>query len=131
MAEQVDLSLEQHDRMMALVLGLSHAMNIVFADALVQSGVPADQLAALSSTTFKRQLEVAADVVAENDRLYFEIQQLNPYELEVLDGLLASAQRLRSSVSRQDQQAFSEQMKTGHRWLQSIRAQHPASKQDA
>ena len=117
MAEQVELSLETHDQLMALVLGLSHALNITFADALAQSGLEAEQLAAISSTTFKRQLDVAGDVVAESDRLYFEIQQLNPHEMNVLDGLLASVQRLRSSIVTQDQQAFSEQMKAGHDWL--------------
>lgn len=117
MAERVDLSLDRHDRLMALVLGLSHALNIVFADALAQSGLAAEQLAAISSTTFKRQLDVASAVVSENDRLYFEIQQLNPHELSVLDGLLDSVRRLRVSVSEQDQQAFSAQMKAGHEWL--------------
>ncbi|MEM7054869.1 MAG: bifunctional chorismate mutase/prephenate dehydrogenase [Pseudomonadota bacterium] len=121
MAEQVNVSLEQHDRLMALVLGLSHALNIAFADALAQSGLDAAQLAAISSTTFKRQLDVAGDVVAENDRLYFEIQRLNPYELAVLDGLLNSVQRLRSHVSQDDAAAFSAQMKAGYDWLQRHR----------
>ncbi len=122
MVEQVDVTLDQHDRLMAMVLGLSHALNIAFADTLVQSGLKAEQLAAISSTTFKRQLAIAGDVVAENDRLYFEIQQLNPHELDVLDGLLSSVQQLRSHVAEQNQSAFSKQMKSGHHWLQAMQA---------
>jgi chorismate mutase/prephenate dehydrogenase len=38
MAEQVEMSLEQHDRLIAFVLGLSHALNIAFFTALAESG---------------------------------------------------------------------------------------------
>ena len=37
-ADCVELSLEEHDEVMAWVLGLSHLVNIAFAGALAQSG---------------------------------------------------------------------------------------------
>ena len=55
---------EDHDRLIAYVLGLSHARNIAFFTALADSGEAAPKFARLSSTTFDSQLEVAG-LVAE------------------------------------------------------------------
>jgi chorismate mutase/prephenate dehydrogenase len=52
MAEQVVMSLEDHDRLVAYVLGLSHALNIAFFTALAESGETAPKLSRMSSTTF-------------------------------------------------------------------------------
>jgi len=37
MVEQLDMGLEDHDRLIAYVLGLSHALNIAFFTALAES----------------------------------------------------------------------------------------------
>jgi len=76
-AECVDLSLEEHDEVMAWVLGLSHLVNIAFASALAESGEAVPLLRQISSSTFNAQLKVAAQVVSENPHLYYEIQQGN------------------------------------------------------
>jgi len=60
MAEQVVTTLDDHDRLIAYVLGLSHAINIAFFTALADSGEAAPRLARLSSTTFDAQLGVAS-----------------------------------------------------------------------
>ncbi|MGH8035989.1 MAG: prephenate dehydrogenase/arogenate dehydrogenase family protein, partial [Lysobacterales bacterium] len=57
-AECVDLSLEEHDEVMAWVLGLSHLVNIAFASALAQSGEAVPLLRRISSSTFNAQLKV-------------------------------------------------------------------------
>ena len=56
MATLVEMDLESHDRLIAYVLGLSHALNIAFFTALAESGEAAPKLATLSSTTFDAQL---------------------------------------------------------------------------
>src|SRR5690606_34445238 len=57
MAELIEMSLEDHDRLIAFVLGLSHALNIVFFTALANSGELVPRLKQLSSTTFDAQLK--------------------------------------------------------------------------
>ena len=54
MVEELDMGLDDHDRLIAYVLGLSHALNIAFFTALAESGEAAPKLAKLSSTTFMR-----------------------------------------------------------------------------
>ena len=84
MAERVVMGLDEHDRLIAYVLGLSHALNIAFFTALADSGEAAPRLARLSSTTFDSQMDVASRVAAESPDLYFEIQSLNEYGEESL-----------------------------------------------
>ena len=60
MAEQMDMSFDEHDRLMAYVLGLSHALNLVFFTALAESGELVPRLQTMSSTTFDAQLKVAS-----------------------------------------------------------------------
>ena len=119
MVEQRVMSLDDHDRVMAFVLGLSHAVNIAFFTALVQSGESAPRLAELSSTTFDAQLEVAKRVAAEDPALYYEIQAANTYGGESLGALAAAVQRLRESVAARDVAAFSALMQEGRDYLDS------------
>jgi chorismate mutase/prephenate dehydrogenase len=117
MATLVEMDLESHDRLIAYVLGLSHALNIAFFTALAESGETAPTLATLSSTTFDAQLGVAAKVAAENPDLYFEIQTLNDYGTESLAALLYAVERLRSVVRANDVEGFRALMTRGQTYL--------------
>ncbi|HEX5787082.1 MAG TPA: bifunctional chorismate mutase/prephenate dehydrogenase [Woeseiaceae bacterium] len=117
MAERIDMSLEDHDRLIAYVLGLSHALNIAFFTALAESGEAAPRLARMSSTTFDSQLLVSSAVARDNPRLYFEIQHLNRYGLGPLDALLEAAGRLRELVATGDEAGFIALMERGREYL--------------
>src|SRR5712672_4731639 len=122
MAEQVVMSLDDHDRLIAYVLGLSHALNIAFFTALAESGESAPRLARMSSTTFDAQLGVAAKVADEHPDLYFEIQTLNDYGTESLAALLYAVERLRSVVRANDLEGFRNLMARGKSYLQERRS---------
>jgi len=117
MAEQVVMSLDEHDRLIAFVLGLSHALNIAFFTALSESGEAAPHLAKLSSTTFDAQLDVASQVAAESPALYYEIQRLNAYGDESLRALDEAVTRLRRIVAEHDESAFANLMTRGKAYL--------------
>lgn len=117
MAVTSEMDLESHDRLVAYVLGLSHALNIAFFTALGNSGETAPVLAKLSSTTFDAQLAVASRVATENPHLYFEIQSLNDYGTESLSALLYAVERLRSVVRAGDEDAFVALMEQGLAYL--------------
>jgi chorismate mutase / prephenate dehydrogenase len=117
MATLVEMDLESHDRLIAYVLGLSHALNIAFFTALAESGEDAPRLATLSSTTFDAQLGVAARVAGEHPDLYFEIQTLNDYGSESLTALLYAVERLRSVVRANDLAGFRALMTRGKGYL--------------
>jgi chorismate mutase / prephenate dehydrogenase len=122
MAEQVVMSLDDHDRLIAYVLGLSHALNIAFFTALAESGEAAPRLARMSSTTFDSQLDVATRVAQESPDLYFEIQSLNDYGAESLEALAQAVERIRTAVLSQDHDAFAALMRRGRDYLEDRRS---------
>lgn len=106
MVEQIDMQLEDHDRLVAYILGLSHVINIAFMSVLSESGEAAETLSKLSSTTFDAQLAIGENVVSENPHLYFEIQKLNNYSKSTLNALGDAVQRIITVVNNDQEQAF-------------------------
>lgn len=121
MVEQLDMGLDDHDQLIAYVLGLSHALNIAFFTALAESGEAAPRLARMSSTTFDAQLLVSAAVAQDNPHLYFEIQNLNKFGLGPLDALCDSVVRIRQLVAEGDESAFVRMMERGRDYLATRR----------
>jgi chorismate mutase / prephenate dehydrogenase len=117
MAERVVMGLDEHDRLIAFVLGLSHALNIAFFTALADSGEAAPRLARMSSTTFDAQLAVASRVAAESADLYFEIQSLNQYGQESLRALQLAVERIAAAVGSRDLAAFQAIMHRGRTYF--------------
>ncbi len=117
MAERVVMGLDEHDRLIAFVLGLSHALNIAFFTALAESGEAAPRLARMSSTTFDAQLAVASRVAAESPELYFEIQSLNEYGEESLRALQQAVERIAGSVRTGNLDEFAAIMHRGRAYL--------------
>jgi chorismate mutase/prephenate dehydrogenase len=123
----VQMDADEHDRSMAFLLGLSHALNIVFSSVLAASGESAPRLEELSSTTFDAQISVASRVAKENPKLYFEIQALNPFG-DLSLGLLEDASKtLRRVVSQNDEKTFNEMMQAGKGYYQSHREKGKAT----
>jgi chorismate mutase/prephenate dehydrogenase len=116
-ADCVNLSLEEHDEVMAWVLGLSHLVNIAFASALAKSGEAVPLLRQISSSTFDAQLKVAAQVVSENPHLYYEIQQGNSKTPDVVAQFRETLDDLHRAVNDENEPAWSEAMDVANRRL--------------
>src|SRR5690606_38918676 len=106
MAEQVLMSLDDHDRLIAYVLGLSHALKTASFTALAESAAAAPRLATLSSATYDAQVDLATRVATESPELYFEIQSLNEYGKESLQALRDAVDKIWCSVVANDQAQF-------------------------
>ncbi len=121
MVEILRVPVDEHDELIAWVLGVSHAINLAFINALEESGQQAPTLARLSSTTFDAQLAVARAVAGDNPRLYFEIQRLNPHGAEVLGELVDTVEKLSRVVRDGDEAEFVRMMESGRRYLANRR----------
>lgn len=117
MVQAVEMPLAEHDHLIAYVLGLSHALNIAFFTALANSGEAAPKLARMSSTTFDRQLRIAAGVANENPRMYYEIQSLNAFRGEALGALKRAVDELLRCVEEGDEIGFVALMERGRGYL--------------
>lgn len=119
MAEQTEMSVDDHDRLMAYVLGLSHALNLAFFTALAASGELVPRLQRMSSTTFDAQLRVASLVARDNPHLYFDIQTLNDFGGAALQALRTATERIERLVQNGDEAGFVELMAAGRRYLEN------------
>jgi len=113
----VEMEIEEHDPLMAYVLGLSHAVNIAFFEALRNSGRPFEELERAASTTFRRQVDSAKAVASENAQLYYEIQHLNPFNEEALEHLQKAVNDLREAALKGDKDAFERMMQEGREYF--------------
>lgn len=118
MAERTDMSLDEHDRLIAYVLGLSHALNLVFFTALAESGELVPRLRHMSSTTFDAQLKVASLVAHDNPHLYFEIQRLNEYGYTSIEALRSAVERIQALIASGDEAGFVRLMESGRQYLE-------------
>lgn len=82
-----EVELEEHDKLMTVVLGLSHLTNLIFGRAVSRSPFSFELLGRIASTTFAKQIKTAAEVAEENPALYHEIQFFNTYTQEMLKDL--------------------------------------------
>ncbi|MGA9752020.1 MAG: prephenate dehydrogenase/arogenate dehydrogenase family protein [Acidobacteriota bacterium] len=105
-----DLSLEEHDRRMAVVLGLAHLVNLGFARALALCGLSPEALREAAGVTFGKQLRTTLEVVSENPDLYFEIQRLSGSTSGPLERLQEALGDFKRAVEAGDTTAFSAYM---------------------
>ena len=117
-ATLVRLSLEEHDRLAAYLLGLSHLVNLLFARALAQSGRTVAELSAVGSTTFRAQMTTTESVLLEDPELYYAIQALNPFSPEVFAGLRQALDDWTLWIGGRDRAAFSGAMVHARKWLE-------------
>jgi len=118
-ADCVEMSVEEHDEVMAWVLGLSHLVNIAFAGALAQSGEAVPLLKQISSSTFNAQLNVATQVVSENPHLYYEIQQGNDNTAEVSEHFRKVLDEIVTAVAENNEVVFTRYMGSAKKRLVS------------
>jgi chorismate mutase / prephenate dehydrogenase len=111
-ARLVEMAPAEHDRRMGLVLGLTHLANLVFARALVHSGVGSTELAEVAGVTFGRQIATTREVARENPSLYYEIQTLNEVTPETGRWLRRALDEWMEAVGQPSNDRFSELMTT-------------------
>jgi chorismate mutase/prephenate dehydrogenase len=111
------IPIETHDELIAYVLGMSHALNIAFFDALGKSGHSFEELKIAASTTFNDQVVNSRRVAKEDPEMYYEIQHLNPHNVVALDKLLKAMEEVRSAAKEKDSDEFNHIMKKGKEYF--------------
>ena len=116
-ATLVRLSLDEHDRIVSYVLGLSHLANIVLTKVLMSSGMDFAELNRIGSTTFHSQMITTATVIQENPDLYYAIQKLNPYSAELRASFIKELGAISDWIRDDNGSAFRDMMQAGQRWM--------------
>ena len=116
-ASTVKLSLEEHDRVISFVIGLSHIINIIFMKVLTEGGYQYDELKKIASTTFLSQMVTATSVIKENPHLYYAIQKLNPLNRDLYENLKEATKSITEIVLSANKSEFIEIMEKSKHWL--------------
>jgi prephenate dehydrogenase len=102
---------EEHDEMMAVVLGLSHFIAIATADSLLSLD-KFKQMKGISGTTYKVLLTLVESVVSEDPELYASLQMSLPKMAETEELFQRSSKTWADLVRNQNRQEFIKRMNT-------------------
>jgi len=100
---------QEHDEMMAVILGLSHFIAIVTADALLRFN-RLKQMKAIGGPTYKALLTLAESVITEDPELYASIQMNLPNITEKEELFQRSSKIWADIVRNKDRQEFVKRM---------------------
>ncbi|MFH1064912.1 MAG: prephenate dehydrogenase/arogenate dehydrogenase family protein [Nanoarchaeota archaeon] len=102
----IELSADEHDRQMAVIQGLTHISNISLGYALKKLGYNLDMGEKLSSPVYLLRLYTAGRILAQDEKLYSDIEMENPYSRETAKAYLEAVKEIESSVDKSDKDAF-------------------------
>jgi len=99
---------EEHDRMMAVVQGLTHFVTLTVADTVRRLKVDVGATGAFTSPVYQIELSLVGRLLAQDPGLYADILQLNPFVPGVLAACTSSAEDLREIIGGGDPEKFRE-----------------------
>jgi len=104
-ARIIPMSRKEHDKSMAVVLSLTHLLNVVYAGTVSQFLSP-DEFMKVSTPNSSMQLTLAEAILAQDARLSYFIQAGNVYTGKVARTALRELKRLLAMIEGSDWEAF-------------------------
>ncbi|MFH1382531.1 MAG: prephenate dehydrogenase [Chloroflexota bacterium] len=104
------MSPQEHDEMMAVVLGLAHFIAIVSADTLLNLG-KAKEREAIGGSTYKLLVTLAKSVLLEDPELYASLQMHLPRLAEIEGRFQKNTALWTDIVKNKDERQFIDRMK--------------------
>ena len=108
---------EQHDRMMAVVQGLTHFVTLCMADSVRRLGLDIETTLAFTSPVYQIELSLVGRLLSQDPSLYADILQQNPFVPDVLSVCTSSARDLDDIVNSKDPERFREFFQRNSRHL--------------
>lgn len=108
---------EQHDRMMAVVQGLTHFVTLCMADSIRRMGIDIGKTQAFTSPVYQIELSLIGRLLSQDPALYADILQRNPYVPEVIGACRSAASDLAGIIEMNDPEAFREFFERNSRHL--------------
>ena len=104
------MSPDEHDRLMAIILGLAHFISIVSANTLVDYG-KLEEMAGVQGVTYRALLTLIESVLSEDPELYASLQMNLPHLRQAQEIFISNARLWTETVEKQDRKLFVDQMK--------------------
>ncbi len=97
---------EEHDRMMAVVQGLTHFVTLTMAESVRKLGIDIAKTKEFTSPVYQIELSLVGRLLSQDPALYADILEQNPFVSEVLAACTKSADELRGIVGTGNPDAF-------------------------
>ncbi|MFA6226426.1 MAG: prephenate dehydrogenase/arogenate dehydrogenase family protein [Methanoregula sp.] len=97
---------EEHDRIVAVVQGLTHFATLCMADTMRRLGVDLRKAGQFESPVYQIELSLVGRLLSQDPALYADILQQNPYVPEVLAACRSSAADLAAIIDAKDPEQF-------------------------
>ena len=107
-ANLVVMTPEAHDRLMAVIQGLTHFGNLCMADAIRRTGTDLATALGATSPVYRIQMGLIGRLLSQDPALYGDMLQMNPYVPGVLSAFEGAAADLRGRVESGDFPSFAE-----------------------
>ncbi len=97
---------ERHDRVMAVVQGLTHSLTLVMAETMRRLDCDLDEVLSFTSPVYRIELGIVGRLLAQEPALYREILRSNPHVPAVLETCSEALEDLRDTVADPGPGAF-------------------------
>lgn len=101
---------EEHDRIMAVVQGLTHFAYISTGKTIQELDVDIKKSRQFSSPIYELMLDMIGRIIGQDPKLYAEIQMQNPEVPKVHKTFIRTAEKLSKIVKEKDEKSFVELM---------------------
>lgn len=102
----VEMTADEHDKNMAVIQGLTHISNISLGYALKKLGYNLGMGEKLSSPVYLLRLYTAGRILAQDEKLYSDIEMENPYSKATAKAYLEAVKEIESSVEKGNKSDF-------------------------
>jgi chorismate mutase/prephenate dehydrogenase len=113
------VELEEHDRLMAYVLGLAHMSSLLVVGAARRSGEKVAGLREVQGPTFDKLTSISKEVVNESKRVYHDIQALNPNSKQMISAMEEAFRELKSAALDPDPKRFARIMDVDKEYMEA------------
>ena len=108
---------EEHDRMMAVIQGLTHFKAILFAGTMRRLGITPADTESYISPVYRIETGIAGRLLSQNAELYADILCMNPSVPDILAVFRNAADELEQIILSGDKQAFSDEFNASKEWF--------------
>ncbi|MDD1715925.1 MAG: prephenate dehydrogenase/arogenate dehydrogenase family protein [Methanolinea sp.] len=99
---------EEHDRIMAVVQGLTHFVTLGIADTMRRVGIPPGQTEEFMSPVYRMEMGLVGRLLSQDPALYSDMLRFNPFVPPVLKACEESISHLKCAIEQGEGTSFEE-----------------------
>jgi len=119
----MQLSPQAHDEAMAFIQGLTHFLNITFAQTLQTRSADLERLLEICSPVYRLFFSVLSRILSGSPELYGQIQMNNPNNVPVIEEFLANGQAFLDKVRNHEADGVTDVFETAAKYLGNYKQQ--------